>query len=63
MTQRQVRSTTSKKRYRSAGFISDNRLIFNIKGNDYRLIVKVAYRKGIVLIEWVGTHANYDQSH
>lgn len=50
-----------KDRYRSADFLSDNRVIFNIKGNHYRLVVKVRYQNGIVLIEWVGTHAEYSK--
>jgi mRNA interferase HigB len=50
-------------RYRSADFLADNRVIFNIKGNDFRLVVKVQYRGQIVLIEWVGTHAEYDRKN
>ena len=50
-----------KDRYRSADFLSDNRVIFNIKGNHYRLVVKVRYVNGIVLIEWIGTHADYSK--
>lgn len=50
-----------KNRYRSADFLADNRAIFNIKGNDYRLVVKVRYQNGIVVVEWVGTHAEYDK--
>ena len=50
-----------KNRYRSADFLADNRVIFNIKGNDYRLVVKVRYEGGIVLVEWVGTHAEYSK--
>jgi len=50
-----------KNRYRSADFLADNRTIFNIKGNDYRLVVKVRYQNGIVVVEWVGTHAEYDK--
>ncbi|NWF38969.1 type II toxin-antitoxin system HigB family toxin [Mariprofundus sp. NF] len=50
-----------KKRYRSADFLADNRVIFNIKGNHYRLVVKVRYQNGIVAVEWVGTHAEYDK--
>lgn len=50
-----------KGRYRSADFLSNNRVIFNIKGNHYRLVVKVRYQNGIVLIEWVGTHAEYSK--
>ena len=50
-----------KARHRSADFLGNNRVIFNIKGNKYRLVVKVNYPGAIVLIEWVGTHAEYDR--
>ncbi|MEQ1674615.1 MAG: type II toxin-antitoxin system HigB family toxin [Candidatus Nitrotoga sp.] len=50
-----------KQRYKSTDFLSDNRVIFNIKGNSYRLVVQVRYRGEIVLIEWVGTHAEYSK--
>jgi mRNA interferase HigB len=50
-----------KNRYSSADFLANNRVIFNIKGNHFRLVVKVRYQNGIVLIEWVGTHADYDK--
>lgn len=50
-----------KNRYRSADFLADHRVIFNIKGNHYRLVVKVRYQNGIVVVEWVGTHAEYSK--
>jgi len=50
-----------KDRYGSADFLADNRVIFNIKGNDFRLVIKVRYQGGIVIVEWVGTHADYDK--
>lgn len=50
-----------KQRYPSADFLADNRVIFNIKGNSYRLVVKVRYQNGMVVIEWVGTHAEYSK--
>ena len=50
-----------KDRYPSARFLADNRVIFNIKGNTYRLVVKARYQNGIMLIEWIGTHAEYDK--
>lgn len=50
-----------KNRYPSASFLSDNRVIFNIKGNTYRLVVKARYQNGLVLVEWIGTHAEYDK--
>jgi mRNA interferase HigB len=46
--------------YRSASFVGNNRVVFNIKGNDYRLIVAIVYRVGIVYIKFIGTHAQYD---
>ncbi len=49
-----------KARYRSASFIKDNRVVFNICGNKYRLVVKISYNKGIVLIRFIGTHKEYD---
>ena len=48
-------------RYASASFVGKNRVVFNIKGNDYRLIVAVAYRFQAVYIKFVGTHAEYDR--
>ena len=50
-----------KNRYPSADILADNRVIFNIKGNHFRLVVKVRYQCGIAVIEWVGTHAEYDK--
>jgi len=50
-----------KKRYPSADVLSGNRVVFNIKGNTYRLIVKIHYNTGIVFIRFVGTHAEYDK--
>jgi mRNA interferase HigB len=49
-----------KKRYSSASFIQGNRVVFNIKGNEYRLVVAVAYRFEAVYIKFVGTHTQYD---
>jgi mRNA interferase HigB len=42
-------------------FVADNRVIFDIAGNKYRLVVHVAYRLNRVLIKFVGTHAQYDR--
>ncbi|POR45933.1 mRNA interferase HigB [Paraburkholderia eburnea] len=50
-----------KAHYASASFVGKNRVVFNIKGNDFRLIVAVAYRIGVVYIKFVGTHAEYDK--
>ena len=48
-------------RYGSASFVANNRVVFNIKGNDYRLVVKVHYELQRVYICWVGTHDAYDK--
>lgn len=40
--------------------LPDNRVLFNIVGNDYRLVVRVAYGYGRVMVKWVGTRAEYD---
>ena len=49
-----------KNQYRNASFVGNNRVVFNIKGNDYRLIVAVAYRIGVLYIKFIGSHAAYD---
>ncbi len=50
-----------KLRYRSADFLPGNRVVFNVGGNKYRLVVKIAYVPGLVYIRFVGTHAEYDK--
>ncbi len=50
-----------KARYPSADILPGNRVVFNIKGNTYRLIVKIHFNTGIVFIRFVGTHAAYDK--
>jgi mRNA interferase HigB len=52
--------TDIKSIYRNASFVADNRVVFNIKGNRYRLVVVVIYKAGIVYIRFVGTHEEYD---
>ena len=47
--------------YRNASFAGSNRVIFNIKGNRYRVVVAVQYEQGIVYIRFIGTHEAYDQ--
>ena len=47
--------------YRTASIVSADRVVFNIKGNDYRLVTAVDYEKGIVFIKWIGSHAEYDR--
>ena len=50
-----------KKDYPSASILKDNRIVFNIKGNNYRLIVKFSFEYQICWIRFVGTHAEYDK--
>ena len=50
-----------KARYRSASFFADNRVVFNIKGNNYRLDTKIYYQRQSVWIVRMGTHADYDE--
>jgi mRNA interferase HigB len=47
--------------HRSASFLAKNRVVFNIKGNDFRLVVAVRYTQGLMFIRFVGTHAEYDR--
>jgi mRNA interferase HigB len=49
-----------KRLYATASIVSSDRVVFNITGNDYRLVVAIDYEKGIVWIKWIGTHAEYD---
>lgn len=50
-----------KKKYPSASFVGNDRVVFDIKGNDYRLIVKIQYKAKFVFIRFVGTHEEYDK--
>lgn len=55
-------STADVKRlYATASIVNAERIVFNIKGNDYRLVVSVDFDKSIVWIKWVGTHKAYDK--
>lgn len=53
--------TDIKKRYPHASILPDDRVVFNIKGNNYRLVVKINYDYGQVFIRFVGTHTEYDK--
>lgn len=46
-------------RYASASFLANRIVIFNVKGNRYRLETQVAYNTGVVVVRWAGTHAEY----
>lgn len=45
--------------HRNASFLPNNRVVFNIKGNDYRLVVAVRYTQGMMFIRFVGSHTDY----
>ena len=49
-----------KEKYRSASILKNKRVVFNIKGNDYRLVVSVAYHFQAVYVKFIGTHREYD---
>jgi mRNA interferase HigB len=53
--------TDVKAAFGSADVVAGNRVIFNIGGNKYRLIVKVAYKSRTIFVRFVGTHAEYDK--
>ena len=50
-----------KAQYGNASIVGNNRIVFNIAGNKYRLIVAFAYRMQIAYVKFVGTHAEYDK--
>lgn len=47
--------------YKNASLVADNRVVFNIKGNDYRLVVRILFEYKSVQVKWFGTHKEYDQ--
>ena len=47
--------------YPSASILPANRVVFNIKGNAYRLVVKINYKVGVMWIRFIGTHKEYDE--
>ena len=52
-----------KDHYRNASICGNNRIVFNIGGHKYRLVVEMQYRAGIVWVKFIGTHAQYDLIH
>jgi mRNA interferase HigB len=50
-----------KRSYATASIATAERIVFNVKGNAYRLVVAVDFEKGIVWIKWIGTHKDYDR--
>lgn len=49
-----------KEQYRSASILKNRRVVFNIRGNNYRLIVAIAYQRGWMFVKFIGTHKQYD---
>jgi len=47
--------------FRNASIISSDRVVFNIKGNEYRLVVAIDYNHQVILVLWIGTHREYDR--
>jgi mRNA interferase HigB len=56
-----VQPADIKERFASASILKNRRVVFNIKGNQYRLIVAVAYKIGVVYVKFIGTHKEYDE--
>ncbi len=54
-------SAELKLKYKNASIISSKRVVFNIKGNEYRLVVDIEYKLRIVFVIWFGTHKEYDK--
>ena len=54
-------SSDIKKAYRTASIVDAERVVFNIKGNSFRLVAAVDYRRQSVFIKWLGTHSEYDR--
>lgn len=47
--------------YPTVSFLADNIVIFNVRGNGYRLETQVTFGVGVVVVKWIGTHAEYDK--
>ena len=50
-----------KRAYGTASIVRSDRIVFNIKGNAYRLVVAIDFRKSIVWVKWIGSHREYDR--
>ncbi len=50
-----------KKSYANASILKDNRVVFNIKGNSYRLVTKFNFEKQLIFIRFIGTHVEYNK--
>ncbi len=58
---RWTRAADVKRRYATASVVTADRIVFNIKGNSYRLVVSVDFEKSILWIKWIGAHRDYDR--
>ena len=56
-----LNSAEVKRSYGTASILKADRVVFNIKGNDCRLVAAIDYRRQIVFIKWVGTHRDYNK--
>lgn len=54
-------SNELKQHYKNASIVGDGRVVFNIKGNDYRLVVAIDYEFQVIFIRFIGTHKQYDK--
>jgi mRNA interferase HigB len=54
-------SADVKRNYGAASIVSSDRVVFNIKGNDYRMVTAIDYRRQMIFIKWIGTHWDYDR--
>ena len=54
-------SNDLKQQYKNASIIGDGRVVFNIKGNDYRLVVAIDYEFQVIFVRFIGTHKQYDK--
>jgi mRNA interferase HigB len=52
--------TNIKERYASASFLANDRVVFNIGGNKYRLVIAVKYQQKLIFVRFIGTHRDYD---
>jgi mRNA interferase HigB len=54
-------SNDLKQQFRNASIVGDGKVVFNIKGNDYRLVVSIDYEFQVIFIRFIGTHKQYDK--
>lgn len=50
-----------RQRYATASFLHDNIVVFNVRGNNHRLVTQVALQTSVISIKWIGSHADYDR--